>query len=86
MSGPFSSFTAWFLRMGCVPLGVLWTGCLSLFHLGFTSISSSSLSDDWEEAYEELCSSPDSSLSESESSEHQKKAEKQVGMSSLLIL
>lgn len=59
-------------RTVCVPLGVLWTGCLSLFHLGFTSTSSSSLSDEWEEAYEELCSSTDSSLSESESSGNQK--------------
>lgn len=57
-----------------------------MFHLGFTSILSSSLSDEWEEAYEELCSSADSSLSESESSEHQEKAENQVGVNSLLIL
>lgn len=31
------------------------------------SMSSSSLSDEWEEAYELLCSSTESSLSESES-------------------
>jgi len=38
-----------------------------VFHFFSGSSPSSSLSDEWEEAYELLCSSRDSSLSESES-------------------
>lgn len=37
-------------RTTYIPLGVLVTGCLSLFHLGLTSMSSSSLSEECEEA------------------------------------
>lgn len=93
MSGPFlyllicllPSFLPSFFRSICIPLGVLWTGCLSLFHLGFTSMSSSSLSDEWEEAYEELCSSTDSSLSESESSENQKRWSEKTSQYEFLI-
>lgn len=54
------------------PLGVLWTGVLSLFHLVLECLASSSLSEEWEEAQELLCSSTESSLSESESENNRK--------------
>lgn len=49
------------------PLGVLCTGPRAGSHLSSASALSPSLSDECEEAYELLCSSRDSSLSESES-------------------